>query len=120
MAEIKRLKRLDDSNDEVRISVCGTFKRFFESLNAVAVKIVELVIKLAPVGVFSLMAGTISNVTESNPTEILQLVGALGLYCVSVLLGLALHTVVILAISFVVLGNAIITGFPRSIEPSYS
>ena len=66
----------------------------FESLNAVAVKIVELVIKLAPVGVFSLMAGTISNVTESNPTEILQLVGALGLYCVSVLLGLALHTVV--------------------------
>lgn len=66
----------------------------FESLNAVVVKIVELVIKLAPVGVFSLMAGTISNVTGSNPTEILQLVGALGLYCASVLLGLALHTVV--------------------------
>jgi len=66
----------------------------FESLNAVVVKIVELVIKVAPIGVFSLMAGTISNVTGSNPTEILQLVGALGLYCVTVLLGLAIHTAV--------------------------
>ncbi len=67
---------------------------FFESLDAVIVKIVELILVFAPVGVFALIAGTITLVTGDDPTELAQLIGALAFYCLSVLIGLAIHLLV--------------------------
>ncbi|MDA1307734.1 MAG: dicarboxylate/amino acid:cation symporter [Acidobacteria bacterium] len=63
----------------------------FESLNATVVKVVELIIHFAPIGVFALMAGTITSVVGDSPADLVQLVGALGYYCFAVLLGLAIH-----------------------------
>ncbi len=63
----------------------------FESLNAAIIAIVGLILKVAPVGVFSLIAGTITTVAGDNPADVAQLLGALGLYCVTVLVGLAIH-----------------------------
>lgn len=66
----------------------------FESLNAVIIKIVEMVIVFAPIGVFSLIAGTITAVSGDSPSDVVQLLSALGLYCLTVLLGMAIHTFV--------------------------
>jgi len=66
----------------------------FESLNAVIIKIVEIVIVFAPIGVFSLIAGTITAVTGDSPSDVVRLLSALGLYCLTVLLGMAIHTFV--------------------------
>ena len=66
----------------------------FESINEMIIKIVELVIGFAPLGVFALIADTVTGVAGDNPAELAQLLGALGLYCVSVLLGMAIHTLV--------------------------
>lgn len=63
----------------------------FDSLNAAIIAIVGLILKVAPVGVFSLIAGTITTVAGDNPADVAQLLGALGLYCVTVLVGLAIH-----------------------------
>jgi Na+/H+-dicarboxylate symporter len=67
---------------------------FFESLDAVIVKIVELVILYAPVGVFALIAGTVTAVSGDSPAELAQLIGALGFYCFAVILGLAIQVFV--------------------------
>ena len=67
---------------------------FFRSVNAVIVKIVELVIVLAPLGVFALIADTIASVAGDSPGDIGQLLAALGFYCMAVLAGLVIHVTV--------------------------
>jgi Na+/H+-dicarboxylate symporter len=67
---------------------------FFESLNAVVVKVVEMVISFAPLGVFALIADTVTSVAGDDPSDIGQLLAALGLYCVTAILGMLLHVLV--------------------------
>ena len=68
---------------------------FFESLNDVVIKLVDVIMLMAPVGVFALIAGTITTLAGDDVGRILALLGALGYYCVAVLAGLALHTLVV-------------------------
>ena len=63
----------------------------FESLNAAIIAVVGLILKVAPAGVFALIAGTITTVAGDDPADVAQLLGALGLYCLTVLAGLAVH-----------------------------
>ena len=67
---------------------------FFESLDAVIIKIVEFVIAFAPLGVFALIAGTVTSVAGDDPSNIGQLLAALGLYCITALLGMLIHVAV--------------------------
>ena len=64
---------------------------FFESVNAVIIKIVELVIVFAPVGVFALIADTITTVADDSPGDVGRLLSALGLYCITAVMGMALQ-----------------------------
>ena len=66
----------------------------FASLDAMIVKIVELVIVLAPLGVFALIADTVTSVAGDSLSDAVQLLGALASYCLTVLLGLAVHMLV--------------------------
>ena len=63
----------------------------FESLDAVIIKLVELIIRVAPVGVFALIADTVTRIAGDSPADVWQLLGALGLYCFTVLFGLAIQ-----------------------------
>ena len=67
---------------------------FFESIDAVIIKIVEMVIIFAPLGVFALIADTVTGVAGDSPEDVVQLLAALGLYCLAVILGMAIHMVV--------------------------
>ena len=58
-------------------------------LQAVVIRLVEMIMVTAPVGVFALMAATITSVAGDSLAEILTLLGALGFYMFAVLLGLA-------------------------------
>lgn len=66
----------------------------FDSLNHVVIRLVELIMKIAPLGVFALLAGTITSVAGDDPTQITQLLGALGFYMMAVIGGLIFHTAV--------------------------
>ena len=67
---------------------------FFESVDAVIIKVVEMVIVFAPLGVFALIADTITQVAGDSPGDIGRLLAALGLYCLAALTGMVLHVAV--------------------------
>lgn len=72
----------------------GPVLAFFEGLNDVIIRLVDVIMLMAPVGVFALIAGTITSVARDNVSQVLELLGALAYYCVAVVLGLAIHTFV--------------------------
>lgn len=65
---------------------------FFHSLTDVTIRLVDLIMLLAPIGVFALIADTINKVSDGDLSKLGALLGALGVYCFTVVLGLALHT----------------------------
>jgi len=66
----------------------------FDSLTQMVIRLVDLIMRAAPLGVFALIAGTITSVTGDDPTQITQLLGAMGLYAMTVTGGLIIHTLV--------------------------
>jgi Na+/H+-dicarboxylate symporter len=66
---------------------------FFDSLAHVVIRLVDLIMKMAPLGVFALIAGTITSVTGDDPSQIGQLLGAMGLYMLTVIGGLVFHMI---------------------------
>ncbi len=63
---------------------------FFESLNSLIIRLVELIMLMAPVGVFGLLADAITSIAGGGAGSILNLLGALGFYCLTVILGLGI------------------------------
>lgn len=68
---------------------------FFDGLNSLVIKMVELIMITAPVGVFGLLADAITSIAGDNPAEIVELLGALGYYCIVVVVGLAIMVFVV-------------------------
>jgi len=62
----------------------------FESLNELIIKLVEVIMWMAPVGVFGLIADAITSIATDSPGDILGLLGALGFYAMTVVIGLAI------------------------------
>lgn len=63
----------------------------FDSLADVVIRLVDLIMLMAPVGVFALIAGTITSVAGDDPSQIMSLLGALGVYMACVIGGLIIH-----------------------------
>lgn len=68
--------------------------RFFESVDALIIKVVELIMVVAPVGVFALLADTITSIAGDDVGEIGRLFLALGAYGATVIGGLFLHMLI--------------------------
>tara|TARA_B100000700_G_scaffold311506_1_gene393898 strand:+ start:41 stop:1333 length:1293 start_codon:yes stop_codon:yes gene_type:complete len=64
---------------------------FFKGLNDVVIKLVDFIMILAPFGVFALIAQTINKVAGNDLGQVLELLGALGFYMFSVIIGLFIH-----------------------------
>ncbi len=67
----------------------------FLGLQEVVIKTVHLIMYIAPIGVFALLANTIIMLAKDNPQQILPLLGALGWYCLAVIVGLLIHGTVV-------------------------
>ncbi len=70
-------------------------KDFFKSLTDVVIKLVDLIMLIAPLGVFALISQTINKVAGDNPSQIIELLGALGFYMFAVVLGLLAHVLIV-------------------------
>ena len=68
---------------------------FFKGLEAVVVEFVGIVMRIAPLGVFALIARAITGMAGDDPQEVVQLLGALGFYCFVVIAGLATQMLVV-------------------------
>jgi proton glutamate symport protein len=91
---------------------------FFESLTALVIKLVELIMYFAPIGVFALLAATITSIAQDNVAQIAQLLGALLYYCIAVVVGLALHTFVTYPTLLKLFTGHTITSFFSGIAPA--
>lgn len=70
------------------------FLGFFEGLNDVIIKMVDNIMLMAPYGVFALIADTINVIAKDNLAQVVELLSALGFYCIVVIIGLIIQTVV--------------------------
>ena len=64
---------------------------FFSAINEMVIKMVQIIMYMAPVGVFALLADVITSVAGDDLRAILELISALGFYSITVLMGLFLH-----------------------------
>ena len=67
---------------------------FFEGINELVIKLVDNIMLIAPIGVFALIADTITSVAGDNLNNILELLSALGYYMLAVIIGLVLQMVI--------------------------
>jgi len=66
---------------------------FFEGLNDAIIELIRFIMKLAPIGVFALVASLLVEVAgDNNPNEVFGILYALLWYVATVVLGLALMT----------------------------
>ena len=68
---------------------------FFKGLEAVVVEFVGMVMRIAPLGVFALIARAITGMAGNDPQQVVQLLGALGFYCFVVIAGLATQMLIV-------------------------
>lgn len=62
--------------------------------NDVVLKVVDMIMAVAPFGVFALLANTIISVAGNDISQVLELLSALGFYCIVVVAALMIHTLV--------------------------
>jgi len=90
----------------------------FESLNDVVIKIVDLVMKMAPIGVFALMAVVIIDLAGDDLSQALNLLNALAWYCLVVVGALLLHVFIVYSSLFKVFSNMRLRDFFKAIQPA--
>ncbi|UTW61024.1 dicarboxylate/amino acid:cation symporter [bacterium SCSIO 12741] len=90
---------------------------FFEGLNQVFLKMVDLVMQAAPFFVFALMAGVITKMAET-PAEVAELFISLGSYSLTVFVALVLMIFGFYPVIIKLLGIAKYTEFLRKISPA--
>ena len=92
---------------------------FFDSLNDVIIKIVDLIMKTAPYGVFALMASLIVDLAGDDLTKALELLGALGWYSLTVVIALILHVLLVYSTLFKIFSKEMkLSGFFKAIRPA--
>ena len=67
----------------------------FASLSSLVIRLVDLIMLFAPIGVFALIAGTIVNISGGDPSQVFRLLSALGMYGLTVIGGLVLHVMLV-------------------------
>ena len=90
----------------------------FESLNDVIIKIVDLIMKTAPYGVFALMAVVIVDLAGDDLGQALNLLKALGWYCIAVVTGLLLHVLIVYSSLFKIFSKMKLKDFFAAIQPA--
>lgn len=91
---------------------------FFDSLNDVIIKIVDLIMKTAPYGVFALMASVIVDLAGDNIGQALLLLRALAWYGLAVVIGLIVHVFIVYSSLFKLFSKMKLRDFFKAIQPA--
>ncbi len=91
---------------------------FFDSLNTLVIRLVELIMLTAPVGVFALLADAITSIVGDDPSNLVSILGALGYYMLTVVAGLAVMMLVVYPLLLVLFTTHTVPSFFRGIAPA--
>ncbi len=91
---------------------------FFEGINELVIKLVDNIMFFAPIGVFALIADTITSVAGNNLNNILELLSALGYYMLAVIIGLILQMIITYTTVLKIFSKMDLKTFYKGIAPA--
>ena len=91
---------------------------FFEGINALVIKLVDKIMLFAPIGVFALIADTITSVAGNNLNNIIELLSALGYYMLAVIIGLILQMLITYTTVLKIFSKMDLKTFYKGIAPA--
>jgi proton glutamate symport protein len=91
---------------------------FFDAFNDVIIRIVDFIMLAAPYGVFALLATVIVELAGDDLGRALELLAALGWYCLAVVIGLVLHVSIVYTSLFKIYSQMKFWDFIRGIRPA--
>lgn len=91
---------------------------FMGGVNDLVIKLVDNIMLIAPIGVFALIADTITSVAGNNLKNVLELLGALGFYMLAVILGLILQMVITYTSVLKIFSKMSLKKFYQGISPA--
>lgn len=91
---------------------------FFDAMNDVIIKIVDVIMLIAPYGVFALISSVIIDLAGDDLSQALYLLRALGWYCLAVIIGLLLHVVIVYSTLFKIFSKMSLKNFLIGIRPA--
>jgi Na+/H+-dicarboxylate symporter len=93
-------------------------KNFFDGLNEVILKLVDMVMRYAPIGVMALLAALMTDVAGDNPRQAMELFSALGVYAITVLLSLAVMVLVVYPLAIRLFTSLPVKTFLKGVLPA--
>ena len=91
---------------------------FFEGINQLVIKLVDNIMLFAPIGVFALIADTITSVAGNNLNNIIELLSALGYYMLAVIIGLILQMLITYTTVLKIFSKMDLKTFYKGIAPA--
>ena len=91
---------------------------FFDAMNDVIIRIVDLIMLVAPFGVFALISSVIIDLAGDDLSQAITLLYALGWYCLAVIIGLLLHVILVYSSLFKFYSKMPLRSFLRGIQPA--
>ncbi|MCC9135621.1 dicarboxylate/amino acid:cation symporter [Pontibacter silvestris] len=91
---------------------------FFDGVNLAILKVVDIIMKMAPYGVFALLAGLVVEFAGDDPASAIELLLVLGYYCIVVLIGLAFMVFVTYPILATTIGKIKYGDFFKGLFPA--
>jgi Na+/H+-dicarboxylate symporter len=91
---------------------------FFDAMNDVIIKIVDMIMVIAPYGVFALLSSVIIDLAGDDIGQALTLLQALGWYALTVVIGLVLHVLLVYTSLFKMYSNMRLVDFLRAMRPA--
>jgi Na+/H+-dicarboxylate symporter len=91
---------------------------FFDAMNDVIIRIVDLIMLVAPYGVFALISSVIIDLAGDDLSQAITLLYALGWYCLAVLIGLLAHVIIVYSSLFKFFSKMPLKKFLRGIQPA--
>jgi len=91
---------------------------FFDAMNDVIIKIVDMIMVIAPYGVFALLSSVIIDLAGDDLGQALTLLQALGWYTMTVIIGLLLHVLIVYTSLFKMYSNMRLVDFLRAMRPA--
>jgi Na+/H+-dicarboxylate symporter len=91
---------------------------FFDAMNDVIIKIVDMIMVIAPYGVFALLASVIIDLAGDDLGQALTLLQALGWYTMTVIIGLIMHVLIVYTSLFKMYSNMRLVDFMRAMRPA--
>ncbi len=93
-------------------------KKFFDGTNAIILRIVDIIMRFSPIGVFALLAGLIVDIASDDPAGAVELFKALSVYAGTVLFALGLMVFAIYPVIISLFTNIRYWDFLKGIFPA--